>query len=72
MIAPCWAARPTQENTSAGFAGNTIKLTMEPPDGNPLTADTDDARLYEFKNLKPRSYGISINQPGFKPFTKSL
>jgi len=62
----------TQENTSAGLAGITIKLTTEPPDGNPLTADTDDAGLYEFKNLKPGSYTISINQPGFKPFTKSL
>lgn len=62
----------TQENNSAGLAGITIKLTTEPPDGNPLTADTDDAGLYEFKNLKPGSYAISINQPGFKPFTKSL
>lgn len=62
----------TQENTSAGLAGITIKLSTEPPDGNPLTADTDDAGLYEFKKLRPGSYTIPINQPGFKPSTKSL
>jgi hypothetical protein len=47
-------------------------LTSVPPDGSPLTADTDDAGHYEFKNLKPGTYAISISQPGFKPFTKSL
>ena len=26
----------------------------------------------EFKDLKPGTYTISISQPGFKPFTKSL
>jgi hypothetical protein len=62
----------TQEDASSGLAGITVKLTAEPPDGSPLTADTDDAGHYEFKNLKPGTYAISISQPGFKPFTKSL
>ena len=62
----------TQENTSAGLAGITVKLTVEPPDGNSLTADTDDSGRYEFSSLKPGSYTISVNQPGFKPVTKSL
>jgi len=62
----------TQEDTSSGLAGITVKLTAAPPDGSPLTADTDDAGRYEFKNLKPGTYAISISQPGFKPFTKSL
>jgi hypothetical protein len=62
----------TQENTSAGLAGISVKLTAEPPDGSPLSVDSDDAGHYEFNNLKPASYTISINQPGFKPFTKSL
>jgi Carboxypeptidase regulatory-like domain len=62
----------TQEDASSGLAGITVKLTMEPPDGNPLTANTDDAGLYEFNDLKPGSYTISINQPGFKPVTKAL
>src|SRR6266403_962130 len=62
----------TQKNTSAGLAGITVKLTVEPPDGNSLTADTDDSGRYEFSSLKPGSYTISVNQPGFKPVTKSL
>jgi hypothetical protein len=62
----------TQENPSTGLAGITVNLTPEPPDGSPLTADTDDAGRYEFKNLKPGSYTISISQPGFKSFTKSI
>jgi len=62
----------TQEDASSGLAGITVKLTPGPPDGSPLTADTDDAGQYEFKNLKPGTYTISISQPGFKPFTKSL
>src|SRR5580692_6860583 len=57
----------TQEDASSGLAGIVINLTTEPPDGNPLTANTDDAGLYEFKDLKAGSYTISINQPGFKP-----
>jgi Carboxypeptidase regulatory-like domain len=62
----------TQEDTSSGLAGISVKLTTEPPDGNPMTADTDDAGHYEFKDLKPGTYTISITQAGFKPFTKSL
>jgi Carboxypeptidase regulatory-like domain len=62
----------TQEDASSGLAGITVKLTSVPPDGSPLTADTDDGGHYEFKNLKPGTYTISISQSGFKPFTKSL
>jgi hypothetical protein len=60
-----------QENTSAGLAGVTLKLTPG-PNGSPLAADTDEAGRYEFKGLKPGTYTISINQPGFKPFTKTV
>jgi Carboxypeptidase regulatory-like domain len=62
----------TQEDTSSGLAGISVNLTTEPPDGNPMTADTDGAGHYEFKDLKPGTYTISITQAGFKPFTKSL
>ena len=62
----------TQEDASSGLAGITVKLTPGPPDGTALTADTDDAGHYEFKEVKPGTYTISISQPGFKPFTKSL
>ncbi|PYT49197.1 MAG: hypothetical protein DMG44_11490 [Acidobacteria bacterium] len=60
-----------QENTSSGLAGVILKLTPG-PDGSPLTAGTDEAGSYEFKGLKPGTYTISINQPGFKPYTKTV
>jgi hypothetical protein len=59
-----------QENTPAGVAG--ITLTLTPAEGTPQTAETDDAGKYEFKNLKPGAYTLSINQQGFKPVTKAL
>jgi len=62
----------TQEDASSGLAGITVKLDSVPLVGSPLTADTDDGGHYEFKNLKPGTYLISISQPGFKSFTKSL
>ena len=61
-----------QENAGSGLSGLSVKLTTVPPDGNTLSADTDDAGHYEFKNLKPGSYTISITQPGFKPVTKTV
>src|SRR5437660_11935075 len=62
----------TQDDPSSGLAGISLRLTTEPPDGSPLIADTDDAGHYEFKNLKPGSYTISVNQSGFAPVTKAL
>ena len=49
-----------------------MQLSHGAPDGGPITADTDDAGHYEFKDLKPGTYTISINQPGFTPFTKTV
>src|SRR5882762_11148715 len=60
-----------QENTSSGLAGVILKLTPG-PDGSPLTAGTDEAGSYEFKGLKRGTYTISINQPGFRPYTKTV
>jgi len=59
-----------QENTSSGLAGVILKLTPG-PDGSPLTAGTDEAGSYEFKSLNRGTYTISINQPGFRPYTKT-
>jgi hypothetical protein len=61
-----------QENAGSGLSGISVKLTTIPPDGNTLSADTDDAGRYEFKTLKPGSYTVSITQPGFKAVTKKV
>jgi len=60
-----------QENTSSGLAGVAVDLTPR-PNGSPLGANTDEAGRYEFKGLKPGTYTISINQPGFKAYTKTV
>src|SRR5882724_3788055 len=60
-----------QENASSGLAGVAVNLTPG-PSGSPLGARTDEAGRYEFKGLKPGTYTISINQPGFKPYTKTV
>src|SRR6266850_1717054 len=60
-----------QENTSSGLAGAILKLTPG-PDGSALTAGTDEAGSYEFKGLKPGTYTVSINQPGFRPYAKTV
>ena len=62
----------TQADGSGGLAGISVQLTAKPPAGGPMSADTDDAGHYEFKDLKPGSYTISISQSGFAPFTKTL
>jgi carboxypeptidase family protein len=62
----------TQENAPSGLAGISVKLAMAPPDGNTLTADTDDAGRYEFKGIKPGRYTIAVSQQGFKPVTKTV
>jgi hypothetical protein len=62
----------TTQADSGGMAGINVQLAATPDDGNPLTTQTDDAGHYEFKDVKPGPYTISINQPGFTPFKKSL
>ncbi len=62
----------TQENAASDLSGIGVKLTGGPADGNILSADTDDAGRYEFKNLKPGKYTISITQSGFKAVTKQV
>jgi len=61
-----------QADSSGGLAGITVQLKANPPGDVALTADTDDSGHFEFKDLKPGSYTISVNQSGFKPFSKSL
>src|SRR4029077_5165605 len=61
-----------QADSAGGLAGIVIQLTAKAPDSSPSKADTDDAGHYEFKDVQPVAYTISVGQPGFAPFTKSL
>src|SRR5262249_60048662 len=61
-----------KESASASVSGITVKLTGEAIGGSGITVDTDDAGLYEFKNLKPGAYTLSIAQSGFKAVTRAV
>jgi Carboxypeptidase regulatory-like domain len=66
------ALTTTQADGSGGLAGISVQLAPKSSDRSALTATTNDSGHYEFKDLMPGSYTISVNQPGFAPFTKSL
>jgi hypothetical protein len=61
-----------QENAGSDLSGINVTLTTAPPDGNPVTAVTDEAGRYEFRDLKPGSYTVSIAQAGFKAVKKQV
>src|SRR5271165_1083356 len=61
-----------QDNVQAGVAGITVKLTREPAQGTPLSADTDEHGQYQFLKLEPGSYTVSITLTGFKTVTKPV
>ncbi|HEY6385607.1 MAG TPA: carboxypeptidase regulatory-like domain-containing protein [Candidatus Acidoferrum sp.] len=61
-----------QEDASSGLSGIGVNLSTVPPDGNPLSANTDDAGHYEFKGLKAGKFTISVSQQGFKQVTKTV
>jgi len=61
-----------QDDAATGLAGLTLKLSQGTPGNSVLTADTDDTGHFEFKNLRPGSYAISLSQTGFKAFTKTV
>jgi hypothetical protein len=60
-----------QEDASSDLSGISVKLSAIPPEGEPLSAVTDDGGHYEFKDVKPGKYTVSINQQGFKPVSKT-
>lgn len=61
-----------QEDASSDLSGISVNLSTVPPDGNPLSANTDDAGHYEFKGLKAGKFTISVSQQGFKPVTRTV
>ncbi len=62
----------TQDDTAAGVAGITVKLSRNPPNGAPLGSITDENGHYEFLNLPPGTYSITIETAGFKPMKRSI
>ena len=62
----------TTQDSATGLSGLTLRLSHGASTENLVTAETDDSGHFEFKNLRPGSYAISLNQPGFKSFTKSI
>src|SRR5256885_51967 len=61
-----------QAGDSGGLAGISVQLAPKSFTGNPSTAVSDDNGRFEFKDVSPGSYTISVNQSGFAPVTKSL
>jgi len=62
----------SQAADSGGLAGISVQLAPKSSAGNPSTAVSDDNGRFEFKDVSPGSYTISVNQSGFAPVTKSL
>jgi Carboxypeptidase regulatory-like domain len=54
------------------LAGAAIKLAKNPPIGVPATAETDENGHYEFHNLQPGNYSISVEGAGFKRTEKAV
>jgi Carboxypeptidase regulatory-like domain len=66
------AVSTMQDNVLSGVAGISVKLSGDPLHGTPLSADTDEHGVYQFQNLEPGAYAVSITLQGFKPISKSL
>src|SRR6266852_3039397 len=62
----------TQDNSLAGLAGVSVKLSREGASEAPLAATTDENGRYEFKNLEPGTYTIVVSGTGFKSATKPI
>src|SRR5215813_11130478 len=62
----------TQDGAATALAGIPVKLSPEGAGAIPETADTDEAGQYQFKNLKPGPYTVSVGLAGFKPFAKAV
>jgi Carboxypeptidase regulatory-like domain len=66
--------RGTVTTSQKGYtlSGAKVKLSGNPSQNAVLTVDTDENGRYEFRNLTPGTYSISIEAEGFKPITRSV
>src|ERR1700740_2507202 len=56
----------------SALPGATVKLSRTLPESVPLTLETDENGHYEFLDLAPGAYTISVNAKGFKAKTTSV
>jgi hypothetical protein len=61
----------TAQNGSE-LAGATVKLTRTPATSAPLATETDENGHYEFLNLEPGDYSLSVEGAGFKAIKTSV
>jgi hypothetical protein len=61
----------TAQNGSA-LVGATVKLLRKASTDTPATVETDDNGHYEFHNLQPGDYSVSVEGEGFKRIEKAL
>src|SRR5271157_1423296 len=61
----------TSQDGSA-VAGATLKLIRKAPAGTPANAEADENGHYEFLNLEPGDYSISVEGEGFKRTEKAV
>jgi len=61
-----------QDGAANPVSDITVKLSSQAPDGWSQSVDTDDSGHYEFKDIKPGAYAVSVSQTGFKLFTKAI
>src|SRR5215472_9812693 len=56
----------------AALGGATVKLVRKAPTDDLAAAETDENGHYEFRNLEPAEYSISVEGEGFKKIEKAL
>jgi len=61
----------TSQDGSA-LVGATVKLIRKAPAGTPANAEADENGHYEFLNLEPGDYSISVEGEGFKRTEKAV
>ena len=62
----------TAVQDGSALPGAIVKLSRTPPESVPLTVETDENGHYEFLDLAPGAYTISVNAKGFKAKTTSV
>jgi hypothetical protein len=61
----------TAQNGSP-MAGVTVKLTPKAPSGTTATMETDENGHYEFHNVEPGDYSLSVEGQGFKGIDRAV